>query len=142
MDLKRNVAEVPSEVASISSTLIEGEAEEGYVAGVGEGEGERNEGGHAERMWRRYPQSLFGNWTPDQVKRSRMFEVMGGGCVVHGVDMFRGGVLRGGEDEGERNDGRWSESVVEVGDRRAQEVFWTRLGAPVSERLSPVAWSR
>ncbi|KAH0835033.1 hypothetical protein J3R83DRAFT_10770 [Lanmaoa asiatica] len=138
MDLKRDAAEVPLGVSSATSTLVEGEGASG------------DEGREAERAWCRYPQSLFENWTPAQVRRCRMFEVMGSGegrvgecgsgseregqgkgvseCMVYRVDVFRGGAFRGGEGEGEREDG--SGSVEEVGDGNAQEAFWTCLGAP------------
>ncbi|KAF9226325.1 hypothetical protein BS17DRAFT_729410 [Gyrodon lividus] len=40
--------------------------------------------------WRRYPQSLFGNWTPDQVSRSKMLLSCNAlePCAVHKVDVL------------------------------------------------------
>ncbi|KIK99653.1 hypothetical protein PAXRUDRAFT_822497 [Paxillus rubicundulus Ve08.2h10] len=43
--------------------------------------------------WKRYPQSLFGNWTPDQVSRSKMLLSCNNSepCAVHNVDILDGG---------------------------------------------------
>ncbi|KIJ05593.1 hypothetical protein PAXINDRAFT_103713 [Paxillus involutus ATCC 200175] len=43
--------------------------------------------------WKRYPQSLFGNWTPDQVLRSKMLLSCNSQepCAVHRVDILDGG---------------------------------------------------
>lgn len=97
-------------------------------------------GTDGDMAWRGYPQSLFGNWTEEQVKRCRMFEVMNGegegGCVVYPVDVRRGRVFRVeshrivGEDRGGSGDEHHN-----IGDENAQEAFWMRLNGPVSRGL-------
>ncbi|KAF9239341.1 hypothetical protein BU15DRAFT_62087 [Melanogaster broomeanus] len=46
-----------------------------------------------EEEWARYPQSLFGNWTPDQVKRSKMLLSCNDRepCDVYWVDVLKSG---------------------------------------------------
>ncbi|KAF8841997.1 hypothetical protein BDN67DRAFT_431054 [Paxillus ammoniavirescens] len=46
-----------------------------------------------EKQWAGYPQSLFGNWTPDQVSRSKMLISCNNlePCSVHRVDILDGG---------------------------------------------------
>ncbi|KAH7925916.1 hypothetical protein BV22DRAFT_395683 [Leucogyrophana mollusca] len=43
--------------------------------------------------WRGYPQSLFGNWTPDQVMRSKMLTSCSGAetCTIYKLDVMEGG---------------------------------------------------
>lgn len=42
--------------------------------------------------WSRYPQSLFGNWTQDQVERCGILKIKPHeACSVHKVDVFTNG---------------------------------------------------
>lgn len=70
--------------------------------------------------WSHYPQSLFGNWTHDQVERCGILKVIHNeACSVHKVDVFTDGSFERGEED----------RTVKVEDSRS---YWNRLGTPVS----------
>ncbi|KAF8122700.1 hypothetical protein EV363DRAFT_1359507 [Boletus edulis] len=52
-------------------------------------------------VWRDYPQSHFGNWTPDQVQRCRMLTICKGQymCQIHKVDVLANGIFEKPEEE-------------------------------------------
>ncbi|KAH7890287.1 hypothetical protein F5I97DRAFT_7352 [Phlebopus sp. FC_14] len=78
------------------------------------------------KRWMGYPQNLFGNWTPDQVRRSKMLSGCSQSdvCWVHKVDVF--------------DDGGFEENVedqtAEVVTDRAEE-FWDRVNVPRPENI-------
>ncbi|KAH7882413.1 hypothetical protein F5I97DRAFT_1987033 [Phlebopus sp. FC_14] len=70
--------------------------------------------------WRKYPQNLFGNWTPDQVARSKMLTncAQSDVCYIHKVDVM--------------NDGRFDKSdegrtVSVTADSERIKAFWDDL---------------
>jgi hypothetical protein len=64
------------------------------------------------RCWLGYPQSLFGNWTPDQVERSKIKEAIdrdtskedGPGCIIYTVDMLKDGSMTNAVARGVKTD--------------------------------------
>ena len=77
--------------------------------------------------WTRYPQSHFGNWTPDQVRRCRMLTICQEryACQIHKVDVFKDGTFDRPEEERARPQQISSDPAL------ARE-FWDELQQPVS----------
>ena len=76
--------------------------------------------------WSQYPQSLFGNWTHDQVERCGILKsTHNETCSVHKVDVFTNG-------EFEKSD---EDRTFEVQNPRA---FWNRMETCVSIYVSPL----
>ncbi|KIJ63179.1 hypothetical protein HYDPIDRAFT_113782 [Hydnomerulius pinastri MD-312] len=73
--------------------------------------------------WRKYPQNLFGNWTPDQVSRSKMLLSCNSMelCAVHKADVLDGGKFDKSED------GR---TVYVTADSVSVNTFWEGLQTP------------
>lgn len=84
----------------------------------------------ADEPWSRYPQSHFGNWTPDQVNRCRMLTICKDeySSQIHGVDVFKDGTFDKPE-EGTRTRQIPSDPAV------ARE-FWDELQRPASSFFS------
>jgi hypothetical protein len=65
-----------------------------------------------DRCWLGYPQSLFGNWTPDQVDRSKIQSAIEGrsrrvdrtDCVIYTVDMMKDGSMANADSTKLRTD--------------------------------------
>lgn len=75
--------------------------------------------------WKKYPQNLFGNWTPDQVQRSKMLITCSTDstpCSIYTVEV----------DDGGHFDKTAAERTVTVtADSESVETFWTKLQEPV-----------
>jgi hypothetical protein len=74
--------------------------------------------------WAKYPQSLFPNWTPRQVKRSDIENICARSdipCVIHHVDV--------GENA------EFSNAEKDSVSGEANEVFWKMMRETVSEDL-------
>ena len=70
--------------------------------------------------WSRYPQSLFGNWTHDQVERCGILKsTHGEACSVHKVDVFKNGSFDRNEED-------------RTFDVESPRVYWNRLETCVS----------
>jgi len=55
---------------------------------------------HQDLEWSQYPQSLFGNWTHDQVERCKILKpTHDETCSVHKVDVFKNGTFEKREDD-------------------------------------------
>ncbi|KIK99660.1 hypothetical protein PAXRUDRAFT_30370 [Paxillus rubicundulus Ve08.2h10] len=76
-----------------------------------------------EERWEKYPQSLFGNWTPDQVSRSKMLLNCNSvePCSIHRMDILDGGKF---DKAGE---GR---TVHVKADPASTNAFWESLQIP------------
>ena len=76
--------------------------------------------------WRGYPQDLFGNWKPDQVKRSKILSNCSqlDNCLVHWLDVLKDGTFTILDEEGRDQTTRATRD-------RADE-FWKLLQTPVS----------
>ena len=84
----------------------------------------------AHEPWARYPQSHFGNWTPDQVQRCRMLSICKDQytCQIHKVDVFKDGIfVRPDEDT-------WTREIPS--DPTSAKEFWDDLQSPVSALVS------
>jgi hypothetical protein len=86
----------------------------------------------AHEPWARYPQSHFGNWTPEQVQRCRMLSICKDqyACQIHKVDVFKDGIfVRPDEDTRTR----------EIpSDPTSAKEFWDDIQSPVSaSRFTP-----
>lgn len=62
--------------------------------------------------WRGYPQNLFGNWTPDQVERSKMLGrcLLNNSSTIYWMDVLNDGSFRKGDTTvvgNEHEDGFW-----------------------------------
>ena len=82
----------------------------------------------AHEPWSRYPQSHFGNWTPDQVQRCRMLTICKDEymCQIHKVDVFKDGTFDRLEEEEART--RQIPS-----DPTSAREFWDDLHKPVGD---------
>ncbi|KAF8553819.1 hypothetical protein OG21DRAFT_1522884 [Imleria badia] len=83
----------------------------------------------AHEPWSRYPQSHFGNWTPDQVQRCRMLTICKDQymCQIHKVDVLADGLFDR-PDENER--------TREIpSDPTAAREFWDELQGPLDSSL-------
>ena len=70
--------------------------------------------------WCYYPQSLFGNWTHDQVERCGILKTRHEEtCTVHTVDVYEDGCFERSEDD--------RTFIVDT-----PRAYWDRLGTPVS----------
>lgn len=70
--------------------------------------------------WSHYPQSLFGNWTHDQVQRCSILKMTHDEpCSVHMVDVFKDGTF-------ERST---QDRTVDV---ETPRLYWNHLETPVS----------
>lgn len=60
--------------------------------------------------WNRYPQSLFGNWTPEQVDRCGILKpTHNETCKIHTVDVFIDGTFdRANEDRPYKVESPWA----------------------------------
>jgi len=78
------------------------------------------------QSWRGYPQNLFGNWKPDQVKRSKLLINCSqlDDCLVHWLDVLNDGTFTTLDEEGRDQTTRATRD-------RANE-FWELLQSPVS----------
>ncbi|OJA16732.1 hypothetical protein AZE42_07560 [Rhizopogon vesiculosus] len=76
------------------------------------------------QSWRGYPQDLFGNWKPDQVKRSKMLSNSSqlDDCLVHWLDVLKDGTFTILDAEGRDQTTRATRD-------RADE-FWELLQTP------------
>jgi hypothetical protein len=76
--------------------------------------------------WRGYPEALFGNWKPDQVRRSKMLSNCSelDMCLVHWLDVLTDGTFTVLDGEGRDQTSR-------VTPERINE-FWELLKTPVS----------
>jgi hypothetical protein len=81
------------------------------------------------QSWRGYPEALFGNWKPDQVKRSKMLSNCSelDMCSVHWLDVLTDGTFTILDEEGRDQTSR-------VTPERINE-FWELLQTPVSRAL-------
>ena len=77
------------------------------------------------QLWRGYPQNLFGNWKPDQVKRSKILNNCSqlDNCLVHWLDVLDDGTFNILDEEGR-------DQTTRVPRDRADE-FWELLQKPV-----------
>lgn len=84
------------------------------------------------QSWRGYPEALFGNWKPDQVKRSKMLSNCSelDMCSVHWLDVLKDGTFTVLDEEGRDQTSR-------VTPERINE-FWELLQTPVSCTLLAV----
>ncbi|KAI9568122.1 hypothetical protein HD554DRAFT_822481 [Boletus coccyginus] len=83
----------------------------------------------AHEPWSRYPQSHFGNWTPEQVQRCRMLTICKDKytCHIHKVDVFKDGSFdRPSEDARTRQI---------LSDTAETEKFWDDLQKPLDANL-------
>ncbi|KAG9311749.1 hypothetical protein JVU11DRAFT_7992 [Chiua virens] len=82
-----------------------------------------------ELPWSQYPQSHFGNWTPDQVGRCKMLTICQdqNECRIHNVDVFWGGKFYKPESE--------PEPRVVYGDSERGREFWDELQTGLDEKL-------
>lgn len=80
--------------------------------------------GAAGQLWRGYPESLFGNWKPDQVKRSKMLSNCSelDMCSVHWLDVLTDGTFTILDKEGR-------DQTTRVTPERINE-FWELLQTP------------
>ncbi|KAF9226333.1 hypothetical protein BS17DRAFT_765341 [Gyrodon lividus] len=76
--------------------------------------------------WERYPQSLFGNWTPDQVSRSRMLlscsDHSDEPCAIHKVDILK--------DDGKFDKSEEGRTAHVNADLASINAFWDNLQTP------------
>ena len=86
--------------------------------------------------WTKYPQNLFGNWTPDQVKRSKMLTTCSDSttpCSIHTVEVNENGHF----------DKTAADRIVTVtADAASVETFWSKLQEPVRITLTPTVVDR
>lgn len=77
------------------------------------------------QSWRGYPQDLFGNWKPDQVKRSKILNNCSqlDNCLVHWLDVLGDGTFNILDEEGR-------DQTTRVTHDSADE-FWELLRNPV-----------
>ncbi|KAG1727031.1 cora-like Mg2+ transporter protein-domain-containing protein [Suillus lakei] len=80
--------------------------------------------GAAGQSWRGYPETLFGNWKPDQVKRSKMLSNCSelDRCLVHWLDVLTNGTFTTLDEEGRDQTSR-------ITPERINE-FWELLQTP------------
>ncbi|KAG1736667.1 uncharacterized protein EDB91DRAFT_1055551, partial [Suillus paluster] len=80
----------------------------------------------AAQSWRGYPEALFGNWKPDQVKRSKILSNCSqlDMCSVHWLDILGDGTFTILDEEGRDQTSRVSRDCV--------DEFWELLQTPVS----------
>ncbi|KAG6331536.1 hypothetical protein ID866_7556 [Astraeus odoratus] len=78
--------------------------------------------------WKKYPQNLFGNWTPDQVRRSKMLTNCSDSrfCTIYRVDVRNNGTFDKAADE-------WTRTVT--ADTTSVNAFWRELQEPPPEDL-------
>ncbi|KAG2065410.1 hypothetical protein BDR04DRAFT_1174855 [Suillus decipiens] len=100
-----------------------------------------------EPSWRGYPQSQFGNWTPDQVKRSKMLEkcLVNKTSTVYWMDVRDDGTFARSDMEGKgdtmavgpgQEDGFWDILQAErPGNIRIRSIFVDNLTSPVLRML-------
>lgn len=88
--------------------------------------------GTAGESWRGYPEALFGNWKPDQVKRSKMLSNSPelGKCSAHWLDVLTNGAFTILDEEGQ-------DQTSTIAPERINE-FWALLQRPVSCSLFEV----
>lgn len=69
--------------------------------------------------WGKYPQNLFPNWTPDQVRRSKMLHTCpdSGPCFIYEIDMKDDGAF----------DKAVGERVINVKDQESEQLFWKEI---------------
>ncbi|KAG6328787.1 hypothetical protein ID866_10302 [Astraeus odoratus] len=81
-----------------------------------------------EEEWRKYPQNLFGNWTPDQVRRSKMLAICSDSqrCMVYRVDVRNDGTF-------DKAAGKWARTIT--ADPTSITAFWQELQQPPPEDL-------
>ena len=79
--------------------------------------------------WSLYPQSHFGNWTPDQVRRCRMLAICKDEytCQIHRVDVFKDGTFDKIEPA--------ARTRRIPSDPTSAKEFWDDLQKPVSATL-------
>ncbi|KAG1817382.1 hypothetical protein EV424DRAFT_1324487 [Suillus variegatus] len=80
--------------------------------------------GTAGESWRGYPEALFGNWKPDQVKRSKMLSNSPelGKCSAHWLDVLTNGAFTILDEEGQ-------DQTSTIAPERINE-FWALLQTP------------
>ncbi|KAG1837318.1 hypothetical protein DFJ58DRAFT_734437 [Suillus subalutaceus] len=78
----------------------------------------------AGQSWHRYPEALFGNWKPDQVKRSKMLSNCSelDMCSVHWLDVLTDGTFTVLDEEGR-------DQTTRITPERLNE-FWELLQTP------------
>lgn len=83
----------------------------------------------AAQSWRGYPETLFGNWQPDQVKRSKMLSNCSqlDMCSVHWLDILRDGTFTILDGEGRDQTSRVMRDRV--------DEFWELLQTPRSANI-------
>jgi hypothetical protein len=86
-----------------------------------------------DKSWRGYPQNLFGNWTPDQVKRSQMLIKCSNNhtSTVYWMDVLDNGMFT------RSNMGNGSASTVTS---ENEDTFWEILQGEVGLVWSLVCW--
>ncbi|KAH0834812.1 hypothetical protein J3R83DRAFT_10421 [Lanmaoa asiatica] len=79
--------------------------------------------------WSQYPQSLFGNWTPDQVARCRMLTICKDkyACQIHKVDIFKDGTFDKPQEE--------VQPRQIPSDLESTTAFWEELQKPPEPNL-------
>ena len=90
----------------------------------------------AHEPWSRYPQSHFGNWTPDQVQRCRMLTISKDQymCQIHKVD-----VLKDGQFD-QPNENERTRKIPS--DPTAASEFWDELQGPVGDMFYTLSFLR
>ena len=80
--------------------------------------------------WTKYPQNLFGNWTPDQVQRSKMLSTCSDSttpCSIYTVEV---------NDNGHFDKTAADRIMTVMADTASVEAFWSKLQEPVRISLT------
>ncbi|KAI5996504.1 cora-like Mg2+ transporter protein-domain-containing protein [Pisolithus orientalis] len=78
--------------------------------------------------WKTYPQNLFGNWTPDQVQRSKMLTACSDSqpCLIHNVEV---------KDDGHFDKAAGERTITVTADSASYQAFWNELQQPRPEGI-------
>ncbi|KAI6131035.1 hypothetical protein EDD16DRAFT_1700414 [Pisolithus croceorrhizus] len=78
--------------------------------------------------WKTYPQNLFGNWTPDQVLRSRMLTSCSDTqpCLIYNVEV---------KDDGHFDKTAGEKIITVTADSTSYQAFWNELQQPRPEGI-------
>ncbi|KAI6021825.1 cora-like Mg2+ transporter protein-domain-containing protein [Pisolithus microcarpus] len=78
--------------------------------------------------WKKYPQNLFGNWTPDQVLRSKMLTACSDSqpCSIYNVEV---------KDDGNFDKVAGEKTITVTGDSATYHSFWNELQQPRPEGI-------
>ncbi|KAI6127961.1 hypothetical protein EDD16DRAFT_1551259 [Pisolithus croceorrhizus] len=81
-----------------------------------------------EDYWKTYPQNLFGNWTPDQVLRSKMLTSCSDAqpCSIYNVEV---------KDDGHFNKTAGEKITTVTADSSSYQAFWNELRQPRPEGI-------